>query len=491
MNSPEEIVKRCAAPFARDVELQTEIANEVADHLRSSAAENGEEEAVRRFGPPEETAEELLLANFKRLGRRTRLRLVIKFLLVPLMLAAVLFCVGRDIMPIFFLNADAPNLHAIRSIAGYRNFSDDEKAAILCRKTPEKALAEFQAAPGPVTRSAYIFALATKNDPASGELEKALEEAVAAEPDNAFYFLMLSKAVAERAVDREANGDIKIKDRALFDRAMNIYLTGAEKSAMHTYLEERNAAGGELVKPDGTFSGWLMWFSHRIRLQLPHLSQLRAAANNAKAYTKILLSENNPRAEAFINSLPKVARLVAKDDTSTLIGQLVARQIDDTPAELSAELEAAGYKSVAEEMLHRNDVNEAIRLKTWSSDEQRKIIFARGGIHARLLLGNFFGADAKSLLPERRFSAAAVANFILLFEELLIFAVIVVMTLYLAFRHRGIYLMILPGKKYLQLALFGVVIPLVLWQILDFVLCRVARFPIATAVNILAMTGMM
>ncbi len=407
------------------------------------------------------------------------------------MLAAVLFCVGRDIIPIFHLKTKITDPNATSSILGYRNFSDDEKAAILGRKTPDKALAEFQTAPGPVTRSAYIFALVEKNDPATGELEKALEEAVAAEPDNAVYFLMLSKVVAERAVDREANGDIKIKDRALFDRAMNIYLTGAEKSAMHTYIEERNAAGGELVKPDGTFTGWLMWFSHRIQLKLPHFSQLRAAVNNAKAYTGILLSENDPRAEIFINSFPKVARLVAEDDTSTLIGQLVAQRINDTPASLSAELEAAGYKNAAEEMQRRRNAHEDI-LRNWKqNDEQRKIIVEKGGILSELLLWGVIPVDdERQFLPERRFSGAAVANFILLFEELLIFAVIVAMALYLVFRHRGIYLMILPGKKYLQLALFGVVIPLVLWQILDFVLCRTVRFPVATVVNILAMTVM-
>jgi len=56
--------------------------------------------------------------------------------------------------------------------------------------------------------------------------------------------------------------------------------------------------------------------------------------------------------------------------------------------------------------------------------------------------------------------------------EAAVVAVIAILAVIFVFRHRGVYLMVLPGRTYLKLLVFGAVVPLAVWTVFSYVLYR-------------------
>ena len=103
------------------------------------------------------------------------------------------------------------------------------------------------------------MALIAGEDAAPDVVEDELSAAVAAEPDNALYDLLLSARLCRRAVETEIDPNVKdpfyvVKDRKLFDRAMACYLSGIKKPHLRTYLAEINAPASAMFPGDGTLA---------------------------------------------------------------------------------------------------------------------------------------------------------------------------------------------------------------------------------------------
>ncbi|MEA4863717.1 MAG: hypothetical protein AB7F40_12170 [Victivallaceae bacterium] len=493
MNRLNEIARRCAAPFVRDVELQTEIENEVNDHLACSAAEVGEDEAVKRFGDPEPVAQELLLSNFNRLKWRSRFKLAVKSLIVPAVLASVFFCVSRDTLGGIVISSNlisnVPTTDArytarfnfAMRVAG-RPVLTDEQCEKLMSRRPSLADAKtaFERDQTMARRMMYINLLYEENAP---QLEDELKAAIAAEPDNAFFYFMLSHDLFKEAVDVDHDGDTHsqvytVKDRKLLDQAMQYYLEGTRKPYMRLWLAEMYTPAGELIPTDGTVCGWLLQLSHTASLLLPHLAMLRADSREALWYAELLLKDKDPRAAEFLNGWKREALLLAQSDDLSYISQLVCGAIAKQPAEgeLPKLLRHAGYEPAAVELERQCAEARAPFLGIREmAKSQSELVKVDGGIVARVLLSPIaLGNDLtrNALWPERKFTMAVFSSVTLLALEGVVVILIAILAVIFAFRHRGAYLMVLPGRAYLKLLLFAVAIPLVVWMIFSYVLYR-------------------
>ena len=96
-----EFAGMCSKSLSDDVALRQEVEAELLDHLEDAYEEERqnatEEEALsntfKRFGSPEEISSQLVENNVARLSQNARIRRAAKWLLVPLMVVGVLFCI--------------------------------------------------------------------------------------------------------------------------------------------------------------------------------------------------------------------------------------------------------------------------------------------------------------------------------------------------------------------------------------------------------------
>ena len=91
----------CVQSLSDDAELRQERETELLVHLKSAFAEERrnapDDEALkntfRRFGDPEEVSSQLLDGNAEQLSRNAKIRRAAKWLLLPLLIVGVLFCI--------------------------------------------------------------------------------------------------------------------------------------------------------------------------------------------------------------------------------------------------------------------------------------------------------------------------------------------------------------------------------------------------------------
>ena len=93
--------KMCVQSLSDDAELRQERETELLGHLKEAFAEEcknaSADEALKntfkRFGDPEEISAQLVEGNAERLSRNAKIRRAAKWLLLPLLVVGVLFCI--------------------------------------------------------------------------------------------------------------------------------------------------------------------------------------------------------------------------------------------------------------------------------------------------------------------------------------------------------------------------------------------------------------
>ena len=93
--------RMCVQGLSDDVELRQERETELLVHLkeafaeerRNTSADDALKNTFRRFGDPEEISAQLAEGNAERLSRNAKIRRAAKWLLLPLLIVGVLFCI--------------------------------------------------------------------------------------------------------------------------------------------------------------------------------------------------------------------------------------------------------------------------------------------------------------------------------------------------------------------------------------------------------------
>lgn len=315
----EEVVKRASGALRDDWTLEQEVAQELRSHLEDKCSElegEGEspgkstEKAIGEFGDPDEIGRGLLGANFRRMKLRGRLKVAMRILALPLLLAAVCatidfstlrstelirYLVGHRTLnslarPPRLLLAFAEYLDGgpgwlkedkLRRIGGWGKEGDEGRRALAARNPGD-----------PVLLADYVLP-ALGNAEAKEEPE-ILDYAVEHDPGNAIYRYMRAYSLLSRSIDgKNFDADGKkawVRDRAGVDRAMAEFLEGTKRPRFRNYVQER------LDRTQGLFPGSglqdrLLTKMVMFNIPLPEINRERMLARALCAYAKLLIEE--------------------------------------------------------------------------------------------------------------------------------------------------------------------------------------------------------
>ena len=372
-------------------------------------------------------------------------------------------------------------LNSFLLLAGRPRLNSEEYRMLSGIPAPLAELkVELENTPNPVNRARYIMALIADKNAAPDAVEDELAAAVAAEPDNALYDLLLSERLCRRAVEQTGYGKdtvYTVKDRKLLDRAMACYLSGIEKPHLRTYLAEIYAPNMAMFPNDGTFTGWSLKLMAASNWLLPHIFPMCRSGEIASYYTELLVAENDPRADEFLNGWKRQSLLMLESDDPTDTMEWGAESVarEQSPMLVDA-LREHGDEKAATELARQADEAGTIRradLLQYCAQSSPKIAIENYAGRCRELSLAELTATPESQSSCRGLAQLAVRVVALAASDTVALAVMellaAVMMLVLAFDfwadHRGAYMMVLPGRSYLKLLLFGVILPLVLWQV--------------------------
>ena len=338
MNKIEQIIQTATGRLRADPELRLDIANELRAHLQDAikqaqAGGMGQEESVQdvleSFGDPEILADQLFLANRRRMRLRSVLKWTLRTTLVP---AAVLLCfmvllVAVSTFAAFNVIA-GPGVtgHILQLTEHFRYLGGSRDR--MGRLSPEQQLV-FYGGQGPnlaergkeivdkypdnpIYYANYISmyslvhrdAIKTANSPEFKELLGELHKGEKLEPDNALYnyikAAILLQASSQLQDDPEhsyqviqRNGKEKqidcqrllIHDRQMFERGLMEYLKGNSKPYYNTHVLDMLEVRLALLDKPQTFVEYGQQMATAAALLIPDLNLYRQMVMTVSAHT--------------------------------------------------------------------------------------------------------------------------------------------------------------------------------------------------------------
>lgn len=354
MSRIDETLDGCVQPLRRDPEIALDVRRELAGHLEEHLdAGMGEEEALRRFGDPEEIGAGLFQANFKRLKLRAKIRLAVMILAVPAVIGALFFSINFRFWTGVEQWLDAqwteptPLIQGVHSFAAifsrggqrlspedailvYGDRSRGATANLSAEANAQFAIMELD--PGSrVFRAHAILALLADDSADKRSFQIAeVEKARAFEPENALYDFLLAALLLKNALEFPGTDEepFQIRDRALLDRAMALFRTGLGKPYCRTYIremaEKRNAVIHRRITD---FASAVERIRIQSQIPLPYLNLYRSLGKVLPFYGELLNAEGNrPDGEFFLNAWKPFVRHIVKEE-NVLVGILVANSI--------------------------------------------------------------------------------------------------------------------------------------------------------------------
>ena len=335
----EETVRRCTEPLRGDWTLQQEVAQELRSHLEERCAELEQQgltpeecaaRAVQCFGAPEEIGAGLFRANFHRLRRWTKVRLLIRILTIPALAAVLFLAVNFDVA------AGAARLRELRLLealplpeflldpAGFRS-------AVPPGRAPEcSALRRGETLPEDPAALAGRIAGGCREQLPGPEL---LDAAIQYEPENALYRYEKAAALAAEAVPGIADTDFLQRSagvwpelsagaRRKLERAAESY-RGALLCPRNTdYAAERNRRHNRRHYPGADFHAAVGRLADAAVFPLPQLAAYRQLGRWIPFYAERLIREGRTaEAEALLDSWKRFA-LHQLQDCDTVVGVL-------------------------------------------------------------------------------------------------------------------------------------------------------------------------
>ena len=354
MSRIDETLDGCVQSLRRDPEIALDVRRELAGHLEEHLdAGMSEEEALRRFGDPEEIGAGLFQANFKRLKLRAKIRLAVMILAVPAVIGALFFSINfrfwtgveqwldaqwTEPTPLIrgvhsfaaFFSRGGQRLSPEEAILVYGDRSRGATANLSAEANAQCAIMELD--PGSrVFRAHAILALLADDSADKRSFQIAeVEKARAFEPENALYDFLLAALLLKNALEFPGTDEepFQIRDRALLDRAMAHFRTGLDKPYCRTYIremaEKRNAVIHRRITD---FASAIERIRIQAQIPLPYLNLYRSLGKVLPFYGELLNAEGNrPDGEFFLNAWKPFVRHIVKEE-NVLVGILVANSI--------------------------------------------------------------------------------------------------------------------------------------------------------------------
>ena len=362
----EQFLDDATAGLRDDPELRRDVRAELAAHLddkRETLREEGVsedrlvEEALKAMGDVLEAASSLSDANRRRMTVRGRVRLLLRFALVPgAVVAAVLTWAGMtglvvgDILPIrrFVEAGGSPEDYWLSKTLWFRSRLSAEQQLILKGDPTREGKAQQQRAiwerhpTNLVYLANYISSLVSQSQTGpevdTAVLVDELDEAARLEPDNARYDLLRAALLAQAscAYERGATsgsdraGDeprappkLDIRDREQFDAAMALFRRGVEKPSFQRYVQDMVQERRAIMGPQTRYIDVVRQTAMTATVVLPDLQHLLTLSRIGVAYGEMLLLEGRERESAIHLGLREPLALHLARDSFALIDILV------------------------------------------------------------------------------------------------------------------------------------------------------------------------
>ena len=325
----------CSKSLSDDVELRQKAKAELLDHLEDAYEEElqnaTEEEALsntfKRFGSPEEISSQLVESNAARLSQNAKIRRAVKWLLVPLMVVGVLFCIDvrgilasvtllKTMRPSWFEHNPGSDDHwSLRWDVNLktRKLSDYEQSLFdyyYCKGDRLEILSRLYEVHRDDAMLCAIFALELSQPKA--KMQEKLPEVIAngrrIDPSNALYdyleSLMLMRDGCElpplgpnwlnsRKEDDVSVENYVIKDRGKLDKAIAIYRQGVSKGKLNTYGDGLWKRIQGMLKIREDLLGGMQMIDFRSKEQLLFWAIARKIQRYVVTYCDILRVEGN------------------------------------------------------------------------------------------------------------------------------------------------------------------------------------------------------
>lgn len=486
----------CTRSLADDPALRLEVGQELENHLEDACAEErsegktdaeAEELAKQRFGEPEELAQSLLDANRRRLKLRARLRLAVKIALIPAVLIGLALCIDLRTLAGFTLldelHVGAHSSPLSKNFPGklfnrviehdLNHLSEKDRDLVQSflqswfpgqKTTWEKAC--FEADPeNPMFTAHYALSLIPADMNRWGEKERTeylrvLGRGRRIDPDNALYdYLEADLALRTALVAGKKDGEYEITDRAALDRSMKLYLAGLRKPFVRIYAMDLPTEVSRLLNPDNDYLGMLERISIYASAPLSFLNRERWLTKTSLFYAETLQREGKTaEAEPYFRAWRQFIPQMQKFDSKTLIEVLVHYNCIKIHQESA---EKRGDKAEAETL-----AKIYAPMKHWKEqkDPNVELLQKHAGVLSAILLPALREEiPLKELGPERRLSYLVLDLAGLAALSLLLAACILILTAaVLAARLAGNrpFLLLLPGKAYLRVLLWGIAVPI-------------------------------
>ncbi|MBO7620190.1 MAG: hypothetical protein J6T06_06750, partial [Victivallales bacterium] len=334
--------RMCVQGLSDDVELRQERETELLGHLKEAFAEECKNASVdealkntfKRFGDPEEVSSQLLDGNAERLSRNAKIRRAAKWLLLPLLIVGVLFCIDvrgilasvtlvRTMRPYWF-RGKAKTYFDWGVGLKTRSLSDDERLLFdyYYGRTNTPRLELLSHLYDAHCDDAMLCALYAQelSLPLAG-IQERLPEVIAngrrLDPSNPLYdyleclMLMREGCMILREVDIPVNeikmeepvkpdgtiafylGAITIEGRGKLDEAITVYRKGLSKGNIDTYGDELRRRIRGMLDIRGDLLGGMQLIDFRSRERLLFLPSFRCIANGVALYCDLIHREGD------------------------------------------------------------------------------------------------------------------------------------------------------------------------------------------------------
>ena len=328
-----EFAGMCSKSLSDDVELRQEVEAELLDHLEDAYEEEcqnaTEEEALsntfKRFGNPEEISGQLVENNAARLSWNAQIRRAVKWLLLPLLIIGVLFCIDvRGIKASSFVLRPFFVKKLVLEEQGnedYYDYSDGVKTRKLT--ADEQLLFDFyynkERRGKIVDERAERLYKSNTDDPiycatcalewvSSGITTQEQRSKLMAVLDNGrridgtnplydfieAYVLMTSACPLSANDGKGLNGDA-ITDCAAFEKAVVIYERALTMGPVRTYGKELQEKVREMLATRRDLLGGMQLLDFEMRERLTYISVEREIAKRIPLYCERLHADGKEK----------------------------------------------------------------------------------------------------------------------------------------------------------------------------------------------------
>ena len=357
-----------------DTELRLDVKQELVSHIEESIAacrergmdkEQSVSESVKAFGPATDIAAELVSANRSRMRIRQLIRLAMRALVVPASLAVVLWvqsgtvATGRIAKKAFAFGSTEFDYDYINRMLSRDGLTEDAAFLFFGDTSLETDLERQrsiweQHPTNKIFYGNYISTLIAERQLEEIDdlryLEQEIRRGEKLDPDNARYNYLLAALMADMSSeiedvssdDDEEKMVLKIKDRALLDRAMAEMLKGGKKPFMDTYSTRMLTLRFAELPEESSMTERLARMAFASGMFLPDVTKHRSVARTSSEYARLLIKEGKPKeAIPYLEAWHPLTQK-AFENGSTLIEALVAFTIARTASNNAAVLEEIG-----------------------------------------------------------------------------------------------------------------------------------------------------